>query len=271
LQLWTVDGVCGSHSRLSWFRLDRRGGVSVTASPPLLHIFPLIFEAHADSSLRLLGYNLQMPHPRPWRLLRRQSLPLGSLLALLLVLSACKSAHKPDTEQQDQAQMWLDSVPELKPLNVSNAEIGELQKAHDAGLTDPSAVVLIKLARERQKPFKDGQSIADLLGAGSSEQTVLELARMDQLGIWAGEAHVLRLAGLSDKTILAVARRRSQGLTVLSGEKLGELKNAGFSDAEILGMVQKGMTDKTASVYITQRERAAGGHRFVYQGRGRRR
>ena len=46
--------------------------------------------------------------------------------------------------------MWFDSVPELKTLNVSNAEIGELTKAHDAGLTDPSCVALIKLARSRQ-------------------------------------------------------------------------------------------------------------------------
>jgi hypothetical protein len=200
----------------------------------------------------------------------RRGAPLGSLLALLSLLSACKPAQKADTEQQDQMQMWLDNVPDLKPLNVSTVEIGELQKAHDAGLTDPSAVVLIKLARERHKPFADGQSIADLLAAGSSEQTVLELAKMDQLGLWAGEARVLRLAGLSDKTILAVAARRSKGLTVLSGEKLGELKNAGFSDAAVLDMVQKGISDKTATAYIAARESAAGGHRFVYQRHGHR-
>ncbi len=190
---------------------------------------------------------------------------------MLSLLSACKPAQKPDTEQQDQMQMWLDNVPDLKPLNVSNAEIGELQKVHEAGLTDPSAVILIKLARERQKPFADGQSIADLLAAGSSEQTVLELARMNQLGLWAGEARVLRLAGISDKTILAVAKRRSQGLPVLSGETLGELKNTGLSDAAILDMVQKGTSEQAASAYIAQRERAAGGHRFVYQGHDRQR
>lgn len=190
---------------------------------------------------------------------------------MLLLLSACKPAQKPDTEQQDQMQMWLDNVPELKPLNVSNAEISELQKVHEAGLTDPSAVILIKLARQRQKPFADGQSIADLLAAGSSEQTVLELARMNQLGLWAGEARVLRLAGLSDKTILAVAKRRSQGLPVLSGETLGDLKNAGLSDAAILDMVQKGTSEQAASAYIAQREREAGGHRFVYEGHNRQR
>ncbi len=193
----------------------------------------------------------------------------GSLLALLLVLSACKPAQKADTDQQNQMQMWLDTVPELKPLDVSNAEIGELQKAHEAGLTDPSAVALIRMARDHQKPFADGQSIADLLAAGSSEQTALELARMNQLGLWAGQARALRLAGLSDKTILAVARRRSQGLTVLSGEKLGELKNTGMSDAVLLGMVEKGISDKDASAYIAQHERAVGGHAFVYQGHAR--
>lgn len=75
----------------------------------------------------------------------------------------------------------------------------------------------------------------------------------------------MRLAGLSDKIILAVAHRRSQGLTVLSGEKLGELKNTGVTDAMILEMIQKGDSDATATKFIAQRERAAGGHRFVYQ------
>jgi len=188
------------------------------------------------------------------------------LLTLALLVSSCKPAQKPDTEQADQMAMWLDSVPQLKALNVTNAEIVELNKAHEAGLTDPSTAVLIQLARDRKVPFTDGQSIADLLNAGSSEQTVLELARLNQLGVWAGEAQAMRLAGLSDKIILAVAQRRSKGLSVLSGERLGELKNTGASDPLILEMVQRGDSDKTVADYIAQRNRAAGGHSFVYQG-----
>lgn len=161
--------------------------------------------------------------------------------------------------------MWMDSVPELKNLAVSNAEITELSTAHEAGLTDPSAVVLIKLARERKIPFADGQSIADLLNAGSSEATVLELARLNQLGLWAGEARAMRLAGLPDKIVLAVAQRRSRNEQSMSGQKLAELKNTGVSDAEILEMVQKGDSDETATKYIAMRERAAGGHKFVYE------
>jgi hypothetical protein len=206
-----------------------------------------------------------MPSLRPSRFHLARRLPYGLLLASIVLICSCKPAQKPDTEQADQMAMWLDSVPQLKSLNISNAEVTELNKAHQAGLTDPSTVVLIQLARDRKVPFADGESVADLLNAGSSEATVLELARLNQLGPWAGEARAMRLAGLSDKIILAVAHRRSQGLTVLSGEKLGELKNTGVSDAMIMEMIQKGYSDATATKFIAERERAAGGHRFVYQ------
>jgi hypothetical protein len=194
----------------------------------------------------------------------------GLLLVSILLVSSCKSGQKADADQADQMAMWLNSVPQLKTLDVSNAEIGELTIAHQAGLTDPSTVVLIKLARDHKQPFTDGHSIANLLNAGASEQTVLELARLNQLGIWAGEAQALRLAGISDKIILAVAERRSKGLPVLSGGKLGELKNSGASDATILEMVQRGASEKTASEYIAQRNAAAGGHNFVFQGHRKR-
>jgi hypothetical protein len=207
-----------------------------------------------------------MPPLRPWRIHLSRRLPRGLLLASIVLVCSCKPAKSPDADQADQMAMWLDSVPQLKTMNISNAEVGELAKAHQAGLTDPSSVVLIKLARDHKIPFAEGQSVADLLNAGSSEETVLELARLNQLGPWAGEARAIRLAGLSDKIILAVAQRRSQGLTALSGGKLGELRNVGASDAVILEMIQKGDSDKTASEYIAQRNRAAGGHNFVFQG-----
>src|ERR1700738_1720962 len=196
----------------------------------------------------------------------------GFLLILLLQLAACKHAEQQtNTQALDEAGMWSNSISELRTLNVSNAEIGELTKARQGGLSDPSCVELIKLARSRHQPFSGGQPIADLLAAGSSEQTVLELARLDQLGLWAGQAQALRLAGISDKVVLAVAQRRSQGLPVLSGEKLAGLRNSGASDAVILDFVQKGITEERASDYIAQREHISGGHGWVYQGRSRRR
>lgn len=190
--------------------------------------------------------------------------PSAFLLACL-AMASCKPAAKPDTEQADQMAMWLDSVPQLKTLNVSNAEIAELNITHQAGLSDPSTVVLIQLARDRKTTFDQGQSVADLLNAGFAEETVISLARMNLLGPWAGEARAMRLTGMSDKIILAVAQRHAKGLPVLSGEKLGELKNTGVSEAVILEMVQRGDSETRANQFIAEREREAGGHRFVYQ------
>jgi hypothetical protein len=196
--------------------------------------------------------------------------PSALLLASVALACSCKPAQKADSEQANQMAMWLDSVPQLKTLNVSNAEIAELNKTHEAGLTDPSAVVLIELARDRKQPFAEGQSVVDLLNAGCSEETVVSLARLNLLGPWAGEARAIRLEGISDKIILAVAQRHVKGLPVLSGEKLGELKNTGVTDAVILEMVQRGESDARANQFIAQREREAGGHKFVYQTHARR-
>src|SRR6202140_1461807 len=112
-----------------------------------------------------------MPFQRSWRFYLSRCLSGGLLLAFVLAMASCKSTQKADTEQADQMAMWLDSVPQLKTLNVSNAEVGELNKAHEAGLTDPSSIILIKIARDRKQPFTDGESVADLLNAGSSEAT----------------------------------------------------------------------------------------------------
>jgi hypothetical protein len=213
-----------------------------------------------------------MPTPHQSWVSTKPHLLLGLSLILLLTLAACKrAAEQTNSQALDEAGLWSNSVSELRTLNVSNAEINELTKARQGGLSDPSCVELIRLARSRQQPFSGGQPIADLLAAGSSEQTVLVLARLDQLGLWAGQAQALRLAGLSDKVILAVAQRRSQGLPVLSGEKLGGLKNSGASEKVILDFIQKGITDEQASKYIALREHASGGTGWVYQGRRRRR
>jgi hypothetical protein len=213
-----------------------------------------------------------MPLRRGFPICAKPRLLPGLLLILLLPLAACKHGQQQsNTQALDEAGMWSNSIDELRTLNVSNAEIGELTKARQGGLSDPSCVELIKLARGRQQPFTGGQRIADLLAAGSSEQTVLELASLNQLGLWTGEAQALRLAGLSDKVILAVARRRSQGLPVLSGERIGELKNSGASEGVILDFIQKGLSDERASEYVAQREHVSGGTGWVYQGRSRRR
>src|ERR1035441_5322954 len=101
--------------------------------------------------------------PGTRRVFARRRLPLTLLLTLLAILPACKRTQPAGAEQLDQAGMWSNNVAELRTLNVSNAEIGELEKAREAGLSDPSCVALIRIARRGHKPFADGQPVADLL------------------------------------------------------------------------------------------------------------
>ena len=78
---------------------------------------------------------MRIAHPRHASI--GQRLALGILLCFLLASAACKQEQRTSVESLDQAGMWSNNVAELRTLNVSNAEIGELQKAHD--LREPDA------------------------------------------------------------------------------------------------------------------------------------
>jgi hypothetical protein len=131
-------------------------------------------------------------------------------------------------------------------------------------------VDLVRLARDRKQPFTGGDGIAGLATAGLQENSIVELARLNQLASWGGQAQIMRLAGLSDEVILHVARRRAAGQTVLSGVKVAELQNTGISQADLLGLVDRGTTDAEADAFIAHRKALATSHGFVRQ-RGRRR
>src|SRR5574337_1621961 len=161
----------------------------------------------------------------------RAGLVLDALIAALLLAalfpSGCKHLRQTDMRPLDQAGMWFRSVEELRRLRVTDAEVAELVKVRQAGVSDDACVELMRIARARQQPFSSGDSIAGLRRVGVEESTVLELARLDQLGLWVGEAQAVRLTGLSDRVLLAVARRRAAGRTALSGRAIAKLKNAG--------------------------------------------
>lgn len=200
----------------------------------------------------------------------------GSLLALglavvlaLLLVPACKRAQRTDTRPLDQAGMWFNSVEELRQMEITGAEVAELAKARQSGLSDAGCLELMRMARGRKQPFASGDAIVNLRRVDVSEATILELARLDQLGLWVGEAQAMRLAGFSDHVLLAIARRRAAGQTVLSGPSLMQLKNAGLSEADVLGLIARGTTDEQAAQMVAAHRRAITPSGFVRQ-RGRR-
>ena len=178
---------------------------------------------------------------------------LGLLLA---ALPGCKSAPKVDPSPLEQAGMYFNNVSQLRELNLTQDEVGQLAQARQAGLTDDDCVDLIQLSRRHQRPFIEGEAIAGLLRSGFDEPAVMTIVRLDQLQ-FAGEAQVMKLAGLSDDVILAMASRRSAGLPVLSSAKAAALRNVQLTNVQILKMVNRGDTDKQADAIIAQRSRAA--------------
>jgi hypothetical protein len=186
----------------------------------------------------------------------------AALLATLLVFAGCKSAPKVDDSQLEQAGMYFNNIAQLRALDLRQEEIGQLAQARQAGLTDEDCVALIQLARRHGQPFKEGDAIAGLMGTGFPEPAIMTLARLDQLSI-AGEAQVMKLAGLSDDVILALAHRRSVGQPALSSSKVAELRNVQWTNSQILDAVDRGYTDAQADAIIASHNRSAKG--FVSQ------
>lgn len=193
------------------------------------------------------------------------------LACLAIVACGCDRFHSADVRPLDQSGMWYQKVEELKALKVSDAEVAELTQLKQGGISDAACIELVSLARVHKRPFADAESVLQLYRARVSEPHILELARMNQIPSWAGEAVTLRLTGLSDEVLLAVARRRANNLPVLSGAVIGRLKNAQFSQAQILEFINGGMTDQQAERDVTARQYALAPHGFTrVHGRRRR-
>jgi hypothetical protein len=168
------------------------------------------------------------------------------LAALAFSIAGCHSIPPIDTKPLDDAGMTYDSIGQLKALNITAPEVTQIAAARGAGLSDSTCLALFKIFHDRKQPFAAGDAAAGLFRAQVSESTILELAKLDELGLPAGEFEAMRLAGLSDATLLAVARHRAANEPVLSGASLAGLKNAGVRESTLLELARRGVPDSKA-------------------------
>ena len=197
----------------------------------------------------------------------RKFLPLAALS--LLCLSACQRKPFTDYRTLDQAGMWYEHIQELKNLDTTEAEVAQLVKLKQTGVSDDTCIALINAARAHQHRFSSADSVLSLGRSGLAEPEILEIARMDQLDAWSGEAVTLRLVGLSGQSVLHIARRRAAGQPTLSSPVIARLKDTGLSEKEILERIDRGATDAQAEAEIAARRRARNPTGFV-RNRGRR-
>jgi hypothetical protein len=194
---------------------------------------------------------------------RRRFTSVGRILALAatLCLAACFAGchiESPlDTKPLDAVGMSYDAIEQLKAVKITAPEVAQIAAARQGGFSDANCIAAMNIYRSRNQPFDAGDAIAGLVQAQVSDDTILELAKLNQLGFGAGELQAMRLAGLPDSILLEVARHRAAGQPVLAGASLADLKNAGVRELTLLELARRGVPDSQAPAIIAYRRRGA--------------
>jgi hypothetical protein len=197
--------------------------------------------------------------------------PLLPLCLLVFGLAGCKTQPKIDYTALDQSGMWSSNLAQIKKMNVSSAEVGELTKLKHAGASDPLCLSLLKAARDHNHEFSSGDSVIELSGAGYTDAQILEMAQADKLDALSSDAVMLKLIGLSNGTVQVVIERREQGLPTLTSAQIGRLKNIGESEKKILELIYQGLSGPQAEAYVSRLESARNhSHTEFVRNRGRR-
>ena len=184
---------------------------------------------------------------------RRSALRLGIALLAAGCVSGCKRFEYVSTRPLDDAGFSYSIIETLRGLDINKAEVIELVRAKAGGISEQTCIDLVRVVRSRKQRFTVGAEVAQLRSAGVGDQALVELMRLDQLGPWTGEAEAIRLAGISDRVVLAVARRRAEGKPALSGASLTKMKNAGLSEPTIYELTVRGITDGEAEDLAARR------------------
>jgi hypothetical protein len=171
-------------------------------------------------------------------------------LSLILCVAGCERMMPLDTKPLDNAGMTYTAIKQLEALNITSAELTELGKARAAGFPDDGCIEIVRIYHDRGRPFTVGDAVAGLVNARLREDTILQLAKLDDLGINAGGLELIRLAGFSDSMVLEVARHEAAGKPVLSGAALSNMRNAGMRESVLLELVRRNIPDSEARTII---------------------
>lgn len=194
------------------------------------------------------------------------------VLSLLgFALTGCKTKPKIDYAALDQSGMWSTNLAQVKKMNVSAAEVGELTKLKQAGASDQLCLSLLKAARDHNHEFTSGDSVISLSSAGYSDAQIQEMAQADKLDALSSDAVMLKLIGLSNSTVQIIIQRRELGLPTLTSAQIGRLKNIGESEKKILELIYQGLSGQQAEAYVARLESARNhSHTEFVRNRGRR-
>lgn len=191
--------------------------------------------------------------------LRRRICACGMALfaAVAVACAGCSRLKPVDTTALDSSGMGYVAVQQLTALKITPAEVTQIAEARQGGFSDDDCVAILKIYRGENRPFDAGDAVAGLAQVGMSDASILDLAKMNELGLGWGELQAMKLAGMSDAIVMGVARRRAAGKPVLSGASLARLKNAGMLEPTLFKLVERGVPDSQAGKILADRRRGA--------------
>lgn len=178
-------------------------------------------------------------------------------VVMAIVCAGCGRLKPVDTSPLQNGGMSYEAVQQLDALKMTAAEVGEIAKARQGGFADDDCVELLKVYRSRNRPFDAGDAVAGLSEAGMMDADILELARLNELGLGWGELQAIKLAGMSDAIVLEEARQRAGGKSVLSGATLARLKNAGVRESTLLKLIERAVPESQGRAIVAYRRRGA--------------
>ena len=181
----------------------------------------------------------------------------GVAIFALLAAAGCQKVRYVDTKPLEKAGMDFSSIQAVRAMNPSDGEIAEIAKAKMGGLSDKTAIELLRISRSQGQPANFADPADGLVQAGMTEREILDLANMKQLGVGYGELQAMRLTGLSDAVVMEVARRHAAGKTALSGVSLARLKDTGMSQAALFELVHRGIPDNQVAGIVALRRKKA--------------
>ncbi|HXO05772.1 MAG TPA: hypothetical protein VN884_09105 [Candidatus Sulfotelmatobacter sp.] len=176
--------------------------------------------------------------------------PAILLCSLTLLVVGCQRMMPLDTKPLDNVGMSYSAIKQLQALDITSAELAEVAKARAAGFPDDSCIEMVRIYHSRKLPFGAGDTVAGLVKAHLRGDTILQLAKLDELGINAEGLELIRLAGFSDSMVLEVASHEAAGKPVFSGATLSSMKNAGMREPVLLELVRRNIPDSEAPAII---------------------
>jgi hypothetical protein len=170
-----------------------------------------------------------------------------------LLVGGCQRLHHVDTAPLDRAGMSYSAIQDLTHAGITDAEVLALAHAKLDGISDATCVELVRIAHSRQQPYNFTENVAGLRQVGMSEASILDLARMNQLGVGAGELQAIRLLGFPDATVVEIAKSHAAGKAVLSGVSIANIMNTGLRRETLLEFVRRQVPDSSANAIIAMK------------------